>query len=294
MDDPSFAFAQVFSGVTGTALSAGNAGGQATTPTFDDTSIVDALLSDVRDLRAKLGSTEATKLDAHLEALREVEQRVQAATGAAPATPTAPTTTACSAAPSSLALVNAARASDPASFPSILRAQTDLAVQATACGLTSVAVIQASQHTSELVMSRFAQTPLYTPGYDMRSHQASHYGQPADPKFASYAAQRTWFVEQFAYLLEQLRQRPEGTGTMLDHSLVLLCTEVSDGNLHGHDDMPFVLAGGAGGAHRGGRIYEAWNRRHADLLLTMAKMCGAGFTGFGQACAGELPGLRIA
>lgn len=291
-DDPASAFAQVFSGVSGATPAPGGSAPSTSAGALDDRSIVDALLADVRDVRAKLGATEQAKLEAHLEALREVEQRVLAASGGAPVTPTAPTTTACSAAPASLALVNGARASDPASFPSILRAQTDLAVQAAACGLTSVAVLQASQHTSELVMSRFAQTPLYTPGYDMRSHQASHYGQPSDPKFAAYAAQRTWFVEQFAYLLEQLRQRPEGTGTMLDSSLVLLCTEVSDGNVHGHDDMPFVLAGGAGGAHRGGRIYEAWNRRHADLLFTIAKMCGSSFTGFGQSCAGELPGLR--
>lgn len=283
-DDPARAFSSVFAGASGN-VNAGSGGA-----TLDRRSILDALLADIQSLRARLGATEQAKLDAHLDALRGVEQRVQSAGSGATPSPTL----ACSAAPASLAAVNAARMSDPANFPSILRAQTDLAVQAAACGLTSCAVIQASQHTSELIMSRFPNTPLFTSNSDMRSHQASHYGSTGDAKYASYTAQRTWFVEQFAYLLEQLRQRPDGAGTMLDTSLVLLCTEVSDGNVHGHDDMPFVVAGGAGGAHRGGRILEAWNRRHSDLLFTVAKLCGAGFTGFGQACAGEVPGLRSA
>ena len=284
-DDPSRAFASVFAGASGAA-----GGGAGAAQGLDRRSILDALLADIQGLRARLGATEQAKLDAHLDALREVERRVQGA----PTSPTPAPAIACSAAPASLAAAGSGRTADPASFPAILRAQTDLAVQAAACGLTSCAVIQASQHTSELIMSRFAGTPLHTPGDDMRSHQASHYGATGDRKYAAYAAQRRWFVEQFAYLLEQLRARPDGAGTMLDTSLVLLCTEVSDGNVHGHDDMPFVLAGGAGGAHRGGRVVEAWNRRHADLLFTIAKMCGSSFTGFGQACAGEVPGLRTA
>jgi hypothetical protein len=72
--------------------------------------------------------------------------------------------------------------------------------------------------------------------------------------------------------------------------VLLLCAEASDGNVHGHEDMPFAVAGRAGGAHRGGRIVDA--QRRADLLFALANMGGSGFTGFGQACAGELPGLR--
>jgi hypothetical protein len=283
-DDPARAFSSVFSGAGGAVSGGSGSAAQG----IDRRSILDVLLADIQDLRGRLGATEQAKLEAHLEALREVEQRVQSASSGSAPSPTV----ACSAAPATLAAVNASRMTDPANFPAILRAQTDLAVQAAACGLTSCAVIQASQHTSELIMSRFPNTPISTPNYDMRSHQASHYGTTGDAKYATYTAQRTWFVEQFAYLLEQLRARPDGAGTMLDTSLVLLCTEVSDGNVHAHDDMPFVVAGGAGGAHRGGRILEAWNRRHSDLLFTIAKLCGSTFTGFGQACAGEVPGLR--
>ncbi|MFT6627191.1 MAG: hypothetical protein ACJA1R_000447 [Flavobacteriales bacterium] len=68
--------------------------------------------------------------------------------------------------------------------------------------------------------------------------------------------QRRWFVDQFAYLLQQLENQPEGEGTMLDYSTVLLCSEVSDGNLHTHSDMPFILAGGGAGSIRTGRFLD--------------------------------------
>lgn len=138
-------------------------------------------------------------------------------------------------------------------------------------------------------MSRFPQTPLYRPNFDMRSHQASHYGQSSDPKFTDYVAQRAWWVGQFAYLLDQLAARPDGAGTMLDSSVVLLASEVSDGNTHAHDDMPFVLAGGP--PLRTGRLFDAGGRRHSDLLLTIARAMGDGAPSFGQACQGTLPAL---
>jgi hypothetical protein len=68
----------------------------------------------------------------------------------------------------------------PENFPAVLRAQIDTMVLAMACGLSRVGVIQASQHTSELIMSRFRGTDMYDPGFDMRSHQASHYGARQD------------------------------------------------------------------------------------------------------------------
>ena len=101
----------------------------------------------------------------------------------------------------------------------------------------------------------------------------------------------TWWVEQFVYLLAQLAARPEGDGTMLDHSLVLLCTEICDGNTHLHDDMPFVLAGGGGGSVRTGQVLDVGYRRHGDLYVAIANAMGDGLTAFGDASSGPLPGL---
>jgi hypothetical protein len=279
-DDPVTAFGRLF----GAGAPAGGGGGGA--PSVDplEVSVIDAALGDMNDLRSRLGDLEKAKLDLHLEALRDVERRVKGLGAAA--------LPACNQSLGSISSIDTSQLYEPAQFPQVLRAQIDLVVQAMACGLTKVGVVQASQHTSELIMSRFAGSPLYQPNYDMRSHQASHYGVSNDPKFTEYVKQRTWFVEQFAYLLDQLKARPEGAGTMLDNSLVLLCSEISDGNTHSHDDMPFILAGGAGGALRTGRLFDYGGRRHSDLLGTIAHATGdTGITTYGQGGQGLLPNL---
>jgi hypothetical protein len=78
---------------------------------------------------------------------------------------------------------------------------------------------------------------------------------------------------------------------MLDHSLVVACSEVSDGNTHSHDNVPFVLAGGAGGALRTGRFVNVGYRRHGDLLATIARAAGEPVDRYGQESQGPLPVL---
>jgi Cytochrome C oxidase, cbb3-type, subunit III/Protein of unknown function (DUF1587) len=96
----------------------------------------------------------------------------------------------------------------------------------------------------------------------------------------------------FAYLLAQLAARPEGSGTMLDNSIVLLCSEISDGNTHSHDDMPFILGGEGGGALRTGRLFDFGGRRHSDLLGTIAHAMGdKTMQTYGQGGQGLLPGV---
>jgi hypothetical protein len=143
-------------------------------------------------------------------------------------------------------------------------------------------------------MSRFPGTEMYDPSFDMRSHQASHYGASHDfakREFDAFVKHGRYWVSQLSYLLDQLASRPEGDGTMLDHSLVLLCTEVCDGNTHLHDDMPFVLAGGASGRISTGRLLSTGGRRHADLLISLARAMGHDIDAFGDAWGGPVPGL---
>ncbi|MCA9543733.1 MAG: DUF1552 domain-containing protein, partial [Myxococcales bacterium] len=133
-------------------------------------SILDAVGEELAALRRRVGGAEAAKLELHLQGLREVEQRLDALAEQMPPGDR------CTGRPASLGAVRTDALYDPANFPAILNAQLDTTVQAVACGLTRVAVVQASHHTSELIMSRFAGTALHTPDFDMRSHQASHYG----------------------------------------------------------------------------------------------------------------------
>ena len=273
-DDPRAAFELLFGAGT-----MGQGGGG---PDPAQVTVIDGVLDDMSALRAQVGDAERAKLDLHLEALREVEKRIKAG----------PAGTCDDPAVDFSAVTGDLY--DPAAFPAILRAQTDLMVEAMACGLTRVGVLQASNHTSELIMSRFMGSEMYDPGFDMRSHQASHYGPKHDPakrEYSDYLAQRRWWVARFAYLLDQLAARPDGDGTMLDTSLVLLCTEVCDGNTHLHDDMPFVLAGRAGGALATGRVLDYPGQRHAGLLAAVARAMGADLQHFGDTQTPPLDGL---
>lgn len=249
------------------------------TPDPADVSVIDGVLDDMKSLQARLGNVEKAKLDVHLEALREAEKRIKSAGGPPPAScdsPVAP------------ALDEASLYKD-ATFPDTLRAQIDLMVLAMACGLTNVGTIQASYHTSELIMSRFEGTEMYVPNFDMRSHQASHYGGAGSDLYGHYKKQVRWWMSQFAYLLDALKKRPDGDGTMLDTSLILLCSEVSDGNTHSHHDMPFVLAGRANGRLSTGRALT-YDTRHSALLTSIAHAMGQEVC-FGQDCGGPLSGL---
>ncbi|MCB9506727.1 MAG: DUF1552 domain-containing protein [Myxococcales bacterium] len=279
-DNPALAFERLFDG-RGAAEDPGDDAAARRTR-----SVLDTAMADLADLRGSLDARDRARLDDHLDALREVEARIATDVGGPVGSCDDPALDTHGYDPAALY--------DPAQFPALLAAQTDLAVQAMACGLTSVAVIQASQHTSELVMSRFAGTEMYDPGYDMRSHQASHYGASHDRshrEFADYLAQRAWWVDRFAALLDALAARPEGDGTMLDHTVALLCSEVSDGNTHSHDDMPFVVAGAGGGAIRTGQLIDHGGGRHSDLLLSIARAMGSPIDSFGWDCSGPIPGL---
>jgi hypothetical protein len=274
-DDPLRAFSRLFGG---------GAPGGSTGADPAALSVLDTDLADLNDLRARLGDTEKSKLDLHLEALRDLEKRLQ---GGGPVGGTG-----CGVPSGNVSATDEAQLEDSGHFPTTLRAQMDVMVQAMACGLTRVGVVQASQHTSELIMSRFADEPeLYTPNFDMRSHQASHYGVSSDGKFDTYVKQVRWFVAQLAYLCSALAQRPEGDGTMLDYTMVLMCSEVSDGNTHKHDNMPFLLAGGGGGALKTGRLLQLGEHRHGDLFVAMARAMGDSLSSFGDASQGPLPGL---
>ena len=288
-DDPVAVFNRIFSG--GTTTGGGGGGGGSADPRLARrVSVLDNARGELAALEAELGDTEKAKLDLHLQAVRDVETRLQMLGGGG----TNPPPATCSTPSIDATGLDATTLYQPERFPQVLRAQIDVMVQAMACGMTRVGVIQSAHHTSDLIMSRFAGTEMYDPTFDMRSHQASHYGATHDlahREYKAYAQQVKWWVSQYAYLLQQLAARPEDGGTMLDQSLVLLCSEIADGNTHLHDDMPFILAGGGGGTVRTGRFMDVGYRRHGELFVSIANAMGDGITGYGDAAFGPLPNL---
>jgi len=255
-------------------------------------SVIDGVLADMGALRSRLGSVEAAKLDLHLESLREVEQRIKGTTTLPPEDIPETDPATCENPFLDTGGFSDGQLYDPEKFPDILKAQIDLMVLAMACGLTKVGTIQASHHTSELIMSRFPGSPMHDPNFDMRSHQASHYGSSHNwdsREFADFHRQREWWAMQYAYLLQRLAETPEGDGTMLDHSICVFVTEVCDGNTHLHDDMPIVVSGGGCGRINGGRLLDRGYRRHGELWVSLAHAMGEYVGGFGDAAGQPFP-----
>jgi len=78
-----------------------------------------------------------------------------------------------------------------------------------------------------------------------------------------------------AYFLEKLKATPDGDGNLLDHSLVLYGSSMSNGNQHDHDPLPVILAGGAAGQMEGGRhVRNAPHTPISNLLLSVLDKLG--------------------
>jgi hypothetical protein len=78
-----------------------------------------------------------------------------------------------------------------------------------------------------------------------------------------------------AYFLDKLKKTPDGDGNLLDHSMILYGSSMSNGNQHDHDPLPVVLAGGASGQLAGGRHMQfAPHTPMSNLLLSMLDKLG--------------------
>jgi hypothetical protein len=234
-------------------------------------SVLDAVTESYRRLVPRLGRDDKAKLDLHLAHIRDLEGRLTATGGgAACVKPTAPTID--------------YRAN--ANFPRVGQLQMDMLVMALACDLTRVATIQWERSVGDV---RFTWIEGVTRGH----HDLSHDGDGSTDTVEQITRINVWLTEQFNYLLEAMKRVPEGNGTMLDNTLVLWVNELSRGNAHSHPNMPYLLAGGAGGALRTGRFLKYDKASHNNLLVSCMNLMGVPATTFGNPsfCTGPLANL---
>jgi hypothetical protein len=105
-------------------------------------------------------------------------------------------------------------------------------------------------------------------------HVASHHSNTR-ANMDKFALINKYHVELLAYFLEKLKSTPDGDGNLLDHSMVLYGSSMSNGNQHDHDPLPLILAGGASGKLEGGRhIKTAPHTPASNLLLSMLNKLG--------------------
>lgn len=275
-DNPLAAFKQLFGNTTTT-------GG--TTTTDPRASVLDNSISELQSLQTRLGAAEKAKLDLHLTALREVERRVKAVPAAgggklSPATFNREGFVVPDGFTGYPAVYNREE-----NFQLVGKLQTDLAVLALANDVTRVVSIQWSHPVSP--------TQMAFTGSTQRHHDASHYGTPDSPTAANFVLLQSYYAGRLADLINKLRAVPDGGGTLLDNTVIMLFSELGDSNLHDHSNMPFIVAGRAGGAIRTGRYLARPEEAHSKLLVSIANAMGSNVTTFGYAGKGTggLPGL---
>ena len=225
-------------------------------------SVLDFVHQDFQALRPALDAAERQKLELHETTLREIEQRLDnpGGLGATCKAPGMPATL-------------DARAN--ANAPALGKLQIDLMVTALACDLTRVASLQWTHSVGQLSFPWL--------GITDRQHDLSHEGDSNAEAKEKLVKMKEWYAQQLAYLLERLASVPEGSGTMLDNTLIVWGNELGKGNSHTRKDIPFVLAGKAGGAIRTGQLLTFKDRPHNDLLLTVCRAMGVSMDKFGDA-----------
>jgi hypothetical protein len=248
-------------------------------------SVLDAVLGEFRAVDATLGYDDRQRLERHASAIRDLENQLSSLGGSDKAlckAPPAPTVTAelvdCVVNEHSATPMNAKCL---ASFEEIGKAQMDLMVLAFACDLSRVVTLQWSTAESTTVHSHAG----VTGEHHRMSHDLGTYGDQLKKV-------DTWFAEQFAYLLSEMKKVDEGDKTLLDNSLIFFPNELSQGESHDRRDMPYLLAGKAGGQLQTGRYVKYDGEPHNKLYTTFLNMFGIDAKGFGEAdYPGTLSGL---
>jgi len=109
-------------------------------------------------------------------------------------------------------------------------------------------------------------------GVTSGNHPTSHHGGRPN-QVEAWSKINRYHVQCLAPFLEKMRSTPDGDGTLLDNTLILWASNMSDGNLHSHKAVPNMLIGGGMGQHTGGRHIQRTGST-ANLLLTTLGMFG--------------------
>jgi hypothetical protein len=284
-EDPKDVFSALFSGATG-----GTGGGTgATDPALSRLwaqrkSVVDLTNAETTRVRGLVGAEDRVKLDAHLAAMRDVEQRLVGMTSTGTGTTGATGTTGTCTKPT---LQDVDLKNDD-EYLKAGQMQMDLAVAALACDLTRILTFQWSYSESEHLFQFLNITGNH--------HGISHDFATSGTNYDAYNKIQTWYAQQFLAFLTKLDSYKEGDRTLLDNCVILWATEIGESTQHDLTMMPYVLAGSAGGKLRAGRFLDFSSARkdNNQLLVSIAHAMGADdLTSFGDAsgATGPLSGL---
>lgn len=222
-------------------------------------SILDFVLADARALHRDLGRNDQHKLDEYLTGVREIEQRIQKAERFGP--------------------LPEPRAETPGGIPGEyqqhIRLMMDMLVLAFQTDSTRISTFMLAHDGSNRSFREI--------GISDGHHNLSHH-QNNPEVLAKIAQIDQFYTAQLAYFLERLRGTKEANDkSILDNSMIVYCSGLSDGNRHAHDNLPVILAGRAGGVLTPGRHVNLGGRTPmTNLYVRMLNLMGVNTDRFGD------------
>jgi len=217
----------------------------------EDSSILDAVMSQVSDLQRQMGVKDREAVNDYTDSIREVERRIQKASSSPAANdPTLPP----------------APAGIPSSYEEHVKMMYDLLVLAYRANITRVSTYMVSRETSNRTYPQL--------GVPDGHHEISHH-QNLPEAIKKNIKIQIYHVGLFAQFIEKMRTTPDGAGSLLDNSIVLFGSNMSNSNLHDHFPLPNLLVGKGAGNLKGGRHIKYPDRTPmTNLLLTLLDKAG--------------------
>ncbi|MEI9814748.1 MAG: DUF1552 domain-containing protein [Acidobacteriota bacterium] len=200
----------------------------------ENRSILDSVNSSMKQLQSALGAPDRQKMDQYFNSIREVELRLQRIEAQNAADPTY------------VAGISKPLGA-PEKFSDHLRLMFDLQVLAFQADITRITTLMFAGERSGRSYPEA--------GVPDSHHSVSHHDNQPE-KRAKVAKIDTYHVEQLAYFIGKLHDTQDGEGSLLDNSMLLYGAGISNGNVHDHNPLPIVLAGGGAGKLEGGRHIE--------------------------------------
>src|SRR5438105_3721258 len=223
----------------------------------ENRSILDSVREDVADLEKKLGSKDRARLSEYLDHVREIEERIQKAEKQA----------------SNKVTVPDAPIGIPESFEEHAMLRYDLAAVEYEANITRVITYMKSRDASQRVYPNI--------GVNEPHHAMSHHGNNPE-KLANLVKLNTYYVSLFSKFLEKLQSTPDGDGSLLDHSMILYGSGMSESDQHSRINIPTLLAGGLCGAIEGNRhIQEKKETPFSNLMVSLANKFDCDLDKFG-------------
>jgi len=229
-----------------------------------DRSVLDAVLSDARDLRRGISRLDQQKLDEYLNSVREVEQRIERAGRRGELQGFRPT----------LTEPDMPRPADgyPQDIVEHMKLMSDILVLAFQTDSTRVCTLKLNNDHGTL---RFPHI-----GVDYMIHHLLSHTDNED-----WLKVNQFFLEQMAYIARRMDAIQEGERTLLDNSMVMLCSSMISGH-HDATRLPVVMLGGGGGQIKGGQNLDysgSEDRQMCRLYLSMMQRMGVQIDHFGDA-----------